>query len=114
MNQGQVVSLNEVLCLLLRTCEQCLLSNREVEAKVTYDNILQLAMVYGCSDEAVRAIFAVAFMLPGSHPELAYFGRRATRDELAHLYKLQQGHFETAKVIDRASTSSKGFPPLFG
>lgn len=114
MNQGQVVSINDVLAMLLRTCEQYLETDKGVEAKATYDNVVALAMVYGSSDEIVRAIFRTAFKFPGQHPELQFFGRRATVKELAQLHRIQQGSIEATRAIEKASESARGFPPLFG
>lgn len=114
MNQGQVVPINEPLLALLRVCEQHLSSRREAEAITTFSNVVHLAMIWGSSDAVVRDIFATAFKLPGPHPELAFFGKRATPEELAHLYKLQWGYFEARKAITKASEDAKGFPPLFG
>ncbi len=115
MNQGQVVSVNDMLCVLLRTCDQYLESNKELEARITYDNVINLAMVFGSSDEVVRFIFRIAFQLSGAHPELQYFGLRATHEELARLKKHQDGHLETKSAIDKASRGdldTKGTPPL--
>ena len=103
MNQGQVIQISDALMLLLRTCVQYLDADKELEAKVTYGNVLTLAMVYGSSDEVVREIFAVAMRLPGAHPELHFFAKRATHNELAQLYRHQEGHTGAALAIRKAS-----------
>ncbi len=113
MNQGQVIPISDALLVLLRTCRQYLDSDKELEAKVTYGNVMTLAMVYGSSDEVVREIFAVAMKLPGAHPELHFFAKRATHEELAQLYQHQEGHTGAALAIRKASRPNPT-PPLLG
>lgn len=112
MNQCQTIPISDVLLVLLRSCEQYLESDKEVEAKATYDNAITLAMVYGYSDDVVRRLFAVARKLSGVHNRLHYFATRATALELAQLQNHQNGFLDAVRVIEKASRPDVTIPPL--
>ena len=103
---------DSMLQSILRQGSQTLERGEVDEARVYYDIVATLAMTHGCSDAIVRSIFSMALQLPGFHPELSYFGKRATTEELAQLYQHQQGHVAARSAINKAMHSSREFPPL--